>query len=687
MNKIAFGLIVLIFLSVNLISTVKEELPVKNPEIKGYKEIPEGMETRRLRYINNYFTLKQIYGVIKDGKKSGMSVDFSLIEEYLCGAKVEADKIFGRTFIGPYPMESEEVEYTYKRFRKRGSIKHGKGFLNLNSLFLKSINSENWKDKGQVIIRFELYLDKKGRDISLGVYDIFLRFIIENEKFYILNTITEGPSVNLLSSNKPTEIVIAFETSKAVEASVYVKKKSTEEIFKESRKTIKHEIRITDLKPNTDYEYGIIIDDYKSRAYAFKTAPEKGKGKIVFTYSGDCRAGVGNGDYSYLGVNFRTMERLSNLAYRMGAELFILGGDFINGNTASVDDFRTQFKGWKQAMSGFWNHRPVYTCMGNHESLLKDFIKSGAKNNLFLLRMDRWPYSTDSAEAVFEDEFVYPRNGPKRVDNRRPTYMENVYSFQYGTVKFIVFNNNYWVAKGRSPKGKVPEAFGGSPEGYIMQDQMKWIKKELENAEKDKTVKFIILFAQEPVFPNGGHIGDSMWYRGNNNVRAYYTDRKTGKLTGEKKGIVEVRNEFVRLVGNNKKVAAVLGSDEHAFHKVLIDKTVPIGNMDTDDLDGDGRICEKGEPCSPLKDLKYPVWYMVSGGGGAPYYASGKTPWNEYWKKKKNKSEGSMRKNFYYSSQENMILFTADKNKISAVIINPYGDIIDKIEDLMAVKR
>ena len=679
-------LILMLVLSGNIFSKIDKNLPVKNPAIMGYAEIPDGMNTRKIRHISNFFTLKQIYNVIEDGKISGMTVNFSLLKKYLCGDNIESEKIFGKTYIGPYPMESNEVNYTYKRFRKSGNINYGKGFLNLKTLFIKGLNSENWTDEGQVIIRFDLSLDRKGKDLALGVYDIIMRFKIVNDKFYKLANITEGPMVNLLRSDVPDKAVITFETSKPCIAGVYLKEKTKREIlFNDNKKSVKHEIKLLDLKPSTFYSYKIKIGKYNSRLYNFKTAPKKGKGEIIFTYSGDSRSGVGNGELSYLGVNYKTIERLSNLAYRMGSQFFILGGDFINGNTTSLDDFRTQFKGWKQAMAGFWNHRPVYTCMGNHEALLKIFINNNVVGSLFMLRMDRWPYSTDSSEAVFADELVYPKNGPEKSDKRRPTYKENVYSFQYGMVKFIVFNNNYWISKSRGPMGKAPKLFGGSPEGYIMEDQMRWIKKELDDAKKDKTVKYIILFAQEPVFPNGGHIDDSMWYRGNNNVRAYSFNKKTGKTVGEKKGIIEVRNEFVRLVGKNKKVVAVLGADEHAYHKILIDKNVPIGDIKTDDKNGNGIICEKGEPCSSLKDIKYPVWYMVSGGGGAPYYAKRKTPWNEYWIKKK--KHLSNKKYFYYSSQENMIVFKADVNKISAIIVNPYGDIIDRIDDLMAVKN
>jgi hypothetical protein len=133
----------------------------------------------------------------------------------------------------------------------------------------------------------------------------------------------------------------------------------------------------------------------------------------------------------------------------------------------------------------------------------------------------------------------------------------------------------------------------------------------------------------------------------------------------------------------------VLGSDEHSYHKVLIDKNVPIGVPGLDDKDGSNRVCQKGGSCSPLGDLQYPTWYLVSGGAGAPYYSEGTTPWNSYWKKYQGTypDHTSMRGCYYYSSQENIFIFKVNKERISLAVYNPYGEIIDTIDDLMAVKK
>lgn len=679
-------LIIILLLITSGFAVTVTELPVKPPQDAGYEEVPDGRFTRRTRGIRNLFAIEQLYQSIKGGFPGGLKVDLNQYTKLLDGRSIDPKDIYGKIYFGPYPFEAKEVDYVYKRFRGVNRIEMGKAtaFLDLDYLLSYSGNSEDWTDVGQLAVRFDLMLKSPGIDLPLGIYDTFVRFRMDEGKYFKLPTIIEGPMINMVRSDAPGEVVISFKTGEPVQSAVVIENGKR---FTQPGTVRKHEITVTGLEPSKKYRYHVETGGLKSISYSFHTAPEPGKGRVVFAYSGDSREGRGSGIASFMGVNHETLERIANLAYAKKADLFIFGGDLMNGNTASPLDYRIQIHAWKQALAGFWNRKAVYTCMGNHESLLRVFRNKDGKE----LRLDRWPYDMESAEAVFADELVHPLNGPKASDPRRPSYDENVYSFQYGPVTFIAFNNNYWIAKSIGPIWQIPLAFGGCPEGYIMRDQMDWIRKELENAENDPSVKYIILFAQEPVFPNGGHVKDAMWYFGNNNVRAAVFDHGSGKVIKEPRGIIDIRNEFVRMVGNCKKVAVVLGSDEHSYHKMLLDKDVPVGVPETDDKNGSGYVCEKQGPCSPLKDLKYPTWYMVSGGAGAPYYAEQNTPWNAYWKTNATKYDPqrhtSMRGCYHYSSQENIMIFTAEDRGLSVTVYNPYGGVIDRIDNLVSIKK
>jgi hypothetical protein len=233
-----------------------------------------------------------------------------------------------------------------------------------------------------------------------------------------------------------------------------------------------------------------------------------------------------------------------------------------------------------------------------------------------------------------------------------------VYSFRYGPVCVIAFNNNYWF-------GTHPADYGGAPEGYILDDQFEWIEEELARAETDPAVRYVLLFAQEPVFPCGGHIKDAMWYHGNNNVRAYVV--RDGKPAPEPLGIIEVRNKFWKMVSNCSKVAAVLTSDEHEYYRLLITPRTPVGVYPGDDHDGDGVL----DAYSPDPGFGAPAWQVTVGTGGAPYYAREKTPWEPD----------------LITSQSGYALIRADAEKISLQFVTSTGQVLDEVDDLMAARK
>ena len=70
------------------------------------------------------------------------------------------------------------------------------------------------------------------------------------------------------------------------------------------------------------------------------------------------------------------------------------------------------------------------------------------------------------------------------------------------------------------------------------------------------------------------------------------------------------------------------------------------------------------------------MWYLISGGAGAPYYAEETTPWTAWWRERQKKS-GKDRHGFVSSSQENVLIFTADEKALRFEALNPFGETID----------
>jgi hypothetical protein len=648
-------LVILVCFLLVFCNAYAQDLPVKNPGTTGYTEL-------NYSNVRNLYSIDMLYQTLKNGDNNGLKVDLTGIDKLLDGSRINPNNIYGNIYVGPYPFEASEAKYSYKRFREKSAIKNGMGVIEIAPLLSSKINSEDWTDRGTVMVRLELFLEETDEDTFLGVYDFPVNFYYSGN-FSVQPSIVEGPFVYNVTSDDTSKVSIYFKTSTPLKTTINVGGVN----FNDDE-VAEHHFDLTGLQADRRYIYKIDINGVKTRDYDFYTAPIKGSETVSFAFTGDSREGSGGGEYEFMGINAHILEQLVNIAFTYktnGVKLFLFGGDMANGYTSSKEDFTMMHYAFKQIISSYWNKFPFYSVIGNHESLLRVF-----KNADKQLSLDRWPYDTDSSESMFAAHFFNPGNAPAVSDSRRPTYKGNVFSFTYGNIKFIGFNNNYWYSSD-------PQNFGGSPEGYIMNDQLNWIKNEINAADVDDNIKFVILVAQEPVFPNGGHVSDAMWHNGNNNIKAY--TYRNGKLEGETKGIIDIRNELLSAITSSKKVAAVLTCHEHNYHKMLLTKNVPVGDTTKDDKNGNGIVCEQNETCSAL-NVKYPTYFITSGGAGAPYYSEEPNPWNTYLK---NIGDPN---NYKFSSQYNILIFDELDSRLTLTVYNAYGEEIDRIGDLTASK-
>jgi hypothetical protein len=466
--------------------------------------------------------------------------------------------------------------------------------------------------------------------------------------------------VGLVESDHPEWMVIAFTADRPCRGAIEVEKGG---LFADESVVERHEIQLRGLRPMTEYRYRALALDGADTAATpwlrFITAPRKGEGNVVFAYAGDGRASAGGGEFEYVGVNRHVGAEIARQVFRRNAAFLLFGGDLVSGYTNSIEEFQMELMAFRETYGTLLATRPLYSAVGNHEAL-QNFFQDGSR---WGLGMDKWPYETSSAEAVAARVFIQPTNGPRALAGR-PPYDETAFSFQYGPVKVIVINNDYWITS----HNRIQE-FGGSPEGYILPEQMEWITEEVRKGEADPTVRYIVMMMHEPPFPGGGHVADAMWHNGNNNRRAYSLASGVAAPVGP--GIIEIRNEFWRVASSGKKVAVVVGSDEHNYQRYLITKETPVGVPAKDDLNGNG-ILDDGQ-FSGNPEFSKPLWHVISGGAGAPYYTQEKAPWS-----------GSSK---FFSAQYNFIIFRADQKKISMEVYSPTGQLLDRVEDLMAVKR
>ncbi len=264
------------------------------------------------------------------------------------------------------------------------------------------------------------------------------------------------------------------------------------------------------------------------------------------------------------------------------AAFLIFTGDLISGYTTSEDDFRAQMRSWKRAYGPLWHHIPVYTGMGNHESLFDEYSNGDEE-----IQIDR--SGNKAVEAVFASEVVNPENGPKPEAPGLPTYKENVYSFDYGNSHFCQLNSDYWYSSD-------PNQVGGNRSGRIMDGQLRWLEADL-NAARKRGINHLFVFIHQPAFPNGGHVQDSLW----------------GGADPLDTGI---RDRFWQIV-SDAKVVAVFSGHEHNYSRVIINAQTPV---------------HKDGTSNP--SFKNPVWQVLQGAAGAPFYMQDKTvPWIKNVKK------------------------------------------------------
>lgn len=563
----------------NLSYDAKGNLTGKDSEGK-----PVGLQRKAAQY-----TLAGVTPTV-EGQKDGLNLRFA--SDALRG---------GRLFYGLIPYENMHYPVAIYRFSAKIDSATNTAFLNIRKDLSAGTDISNWEKKGGGVLGFRL-LNAKG-DL---IYEGKQAFRASAAGFQARPTITRGP---FISRQTDRSVTIWYETSQP--APTYIEIVSSfDQFYRDNTPKTRHEALVGDLLPNSDYAYTIYCDSLP-QSYRFRTAPEPGaRTPFSFAYASDSRSGYGGGERNIYGANASIMGRIGALARQQGAAFVQFTGDQADGYVSDPDEFRLQSVNWIHAVEPYWHYLPFNVGVGNHESL------GWYSPELKWVVADGFPYETHSAEAVFADLFVNPTNGPQSEDGTRydprpeqggdfPTYQENVFYYTYANTAMIVLNSDYWYA----PLLKKSAPVGGNLHGYIMDKQLEWLAATLTTLEQDANIDHVFVTIHTPPFPNGGHRGDCMWYNGDNAMRAI-----VGGAPVEK-GIIERRDELLDLCHNrSSKVVAFLCGDEHNYNRMLVDDNLP-------------RYPEGWD--NPRVALRRPVWQIINGAAGAPYYAQDmRLPWS-----------------------------------------------------------
>jgi hypothetical protein len=566
------------------------------------------------------YTLEK-FSVMPDGSEIGVKFDFN-------------DPEFnGIIYYGFYPDDPNQ-KHEYPLYHSRGAvIDSGKAECDIKNRLAGKYDFINWQETGKIKLGYRI-INGEGRIL----YDGKLR-LTGKGPFEVDTSITEGPLLNLLTHESA---VVYFKTNYPCIAKVIVNDRE----FSDENVAALHEISISGLEPDTIYDYTVVCAGYEE-THTIQTAPKPGSQMpFTFAYASDGRGNAGGGERDIKGVNSYMLKKLAALSEYYDVRFFQFTGDLIDGYTTDPGEINLEYANWKRTIEPYAHSMPFVAGFGNHETLLHYFRgeKTGAT-------VDKFPYETVSSEAIFAENFVNPLNGPESEDGSRydpdpntidfPSYKENVFCYTYDNVAMISLNSNYWY----SPSIKGVPHIGGNLHGYIMDNQLEWLKETLEILEKDNNIDHIFVTIHTPIFPNGGHVRDDMWYRGDNTPRPY--------IAGDpvEKGIIERRDQLLDLMMNHStKVVASLTGDEHNYSLLRVHENLPIYP--------DGYTGKK------LTKFR-PFWHINNGAAGAPYYGREDTPWSDYVEE--------------FSTQNALVLFHVHGKNIKVEVINP--DTLEKIDE------
>lgn len=503
----------------------------------------------------------------------------------------------GKIYYGLYQKNNRKIKYPIY-LNKSANINGGIAEINILNDLAGKRDIANWKEEAFGKLGYRV-VNKKGEILYDGKLDFS-----GNGPFEVKPYISEGPFVNMVTDSSA---IISLKTN--VPQTIEIIVNSQKYI---SENSINHQFELVNLNPGTVYTYQIINQNY-SESYQLKTNPKKGqRNPFTFAFSSDSRTGYGGGERDLNGVNSYIMKKSAAFAASKNAAFFQFTGDMITGYLQSYDETLLEYANWKRTIEPYASFMPFYVGMGNHENVTITF-DDGSN---YGININAFPFKSKSSESAFIESFVNFENGPISEDNSKydinpdkvdfPPYKEQVYHYNYDNIGVIVLNSNYLYSSSYDAITNI----GGNLHAYIMDNQLDWLDKTIKLYNEDSNIDHIFVTIHTPAFPNGGHSYDAMWYSGNNAPRPHLFGKPVDK------GIIERRDEFLDIICNKTdKVVALMTGDEHNYSRMKISSDMQMYPENWD---------------KPKLKIKNPIWQIVNGAAGAPYYGQEKMPWSNF---------------------------------------------------------
>ncbi|MDQ7826668.1 MAG: metallophosphoesterase family protein [Candidatus Eremiobacteraeota bacterium] len=479
-------------------------------------------------------------------------------------------------------------------------------------------------------------------DLGVSFYEGRQRVREEQGLFKPMPTLTEGPFVDMVTHSSAT---IGWKTDVPTRGEVLVGQKSVAQ----NEPSCAHEVTVTGLSPDTHYHYEVKVQNdtcsYRYPRYSFDTAPLPGTGKkFRFAFMSDSRASEGGGQEDFLGFSKPDLQNFFMQCYQQRAKMIFFGGDLVDGYVSEARDLQQQLNQWKLTIE-FVGHRiPVYELIGNHEFVGDAWLveKQGKTREYY-----RYKEGNDGTEAVIAREFANPGESfppPEIIKGAKgPSYEESVFSLDYANCHFACLNSNYASAGVRDTYdgdmfAEALTVLGGNRVGYLMENQLRWLEEDLKKA-RERKMEHLFVMLHEPPFPNGGHADSAMfWGKKQGGTWKGLNDR-----TQPMGDVLAMRSRFLSIL-SKYRVLALFTGHEHNYSRMVIDKSL--------------------DPA-----VENPMWQILSGDVGAPYYFQQKDlPWS-----------GKVKA---FSSELNCCIIEVEGPMVFLKVISPTGELLDEVQDM-----
>jgi hypothetical protein len=243
--------------------------------------------------------------------------------------------------------------------------------------------------------------------------------------------------------------------------------------------TITQHARVGFLQPDTAYVYQIVSDGETQVSGAFRTAPE-GRVPFRFTSVGD----IACGDLAY------NKASLNAEATAASVELFDPVVHLVNGDLSYANSNQLyQPQVWAEYFDNTQfsaANRPWMPTLGNHENE---------------------PGNGPQGYLSYQTRFTLPGNGSADFEG-------NWYSFQIGSVLFVMLDNNdvcYQVDTGTYLSTGDNQILTG----YSGGEQERWLEWTLREASTDNSVDWIVVVMHQPAMSTSDAEGSDLGIRQN----------------------------------------------------------------------------------------------------------------------------------------------------------------------------